>query len=102
MDDPEAPEILGRKVGVRLGQQPDGIERWNCEGREKKQPGHVADGFLVKPAANSPENEDDPECQTDSKEHLKESAEVRIFKSLSAKPGPSPLNPPADSSVFAR
>src|SRR5215469_11959472 len=101
MDDPETPEISSGEVRVCPRQQTDCVKCRNRKGGKEKQPRHVAQGFRTEAAAQSAKNKNYPESQTGTEEDLPEPAQIQVFKSLRAKPGPTLLNPSANCRVFA-
>src|SRR4029450_1036471 len=88
MHDPEAPEVRGGEVRLRPGEQPDGIECRDRQGREEEEPRHVAHVLPPEPSAHRPEEHRNPEEEAYREQYLPKTPEIEVLKTLVAEPRP--------------
>src|SRR5215217_4196029 len=88
MNNPEAPEVGSREVGVGAGEQADRVEGGDGKGREEEEPGHVARVLPPETSAHHTKEHKDPEKEADREQCLPETPEVQVFPALVAEPRP--------------
>src|SRR5919107_5193663 len=99
--DHEPPVVRRREAGVGPGQQADGVEGGDGQGREEEHPGHVAQALVTEAPAHRPEEHDHPEEEPDGEQDLPEAPEVEVLVALVAEPGPQSAHPTVDASELA-